>query len=61
MIFYCTYYNSNLSTMLPMKHSVHSYSDLVSTFSDTATLLIPIQYNVLDFIILATDFATLLL
>ena len=44
-----------------MKHSVHSYSDLVSAFSDTATLLIPIQYNVLDFIILATDFATLLL
>src|ERR1700685_3352319 len=46
--------------MLPMKHSVHSYSDSVSASSDTATFLIPIWYNVLDFIILATAFTTLL-
>ena len=59
-IFFCTYYNSDPSTALPMKHSVHSYSDSVSAFSDTATLLIPIWYNVPDFIILATAFATLL-
>jgi len=56
MIFFHTYYNSDLSTTLPMKHSVHNYSDLVSAFSDTATLLTPIQYNVLNSIILATAF-----
>ena len=60
MIFFRTYYSSDPSTALPMKHSVHSYSDSVSAFSDTATLLIPIWYNVPDFIILATAFATLL-
>ena len=60
MIFFCTYYNSDLITALPMKHSVHSYSDSASAFFDTATLLIPIWYNVPDFIILATAFATLL-
>src|SRR6202167_3321143 len=59
-IFFCTYYNSDPSTVLPMKHLVHSYSDSVSAFSDTATLLIPIWYNVPDFIILATAFASLL-
>jgi len=56
MIFFHTYYNSDLSTTLPMKHSVHNYSDLVSAFSDTATLLTPTQYNVLNSIILATAF-----
>ena len=56
MIFFHTYYNPDLSTTLPMKHSVHNYSDLVSAFSDTATLLTPIQYNVLNSIILATAF-----
>ena len=56
MIFFHTYYNSDLSTTLPMKHSVHNYSDLVSAFSDTATLLTSIQYNVLNYIILATAF-----
>jgi hypothetical protein len=30
MIFFHTYYNSDPSTTLPMKHSVHNYSDLVS-------------------------------
>jgi hypothetical protein len=52
MIFFHTYYNSDPSTTLPMKHSVHNYSDLVSAFSDTATLLTLIQYNVLNYIIL---------
>jgi hypothetical protein len=55
-IFFRTYYNFNPSTTLPMKHSVHSYSDLVSTFSDTTTLLILIWYKVPDYIILATAF-----
>ena len=61
MIFFHTYYNSDPSTTLPMKHSVHNYSDLVSAFSDTATLLTPIQYNVPNYIILATAFMHVLL
>ena len=56
MIFFHTYYNSDPSTTLPMKHLVHNYSDLVSAFSGTATLLTLIQYNVLNYIILATAF-----
>ena len=56
MIFFHTYYNSDPSTTLPMKHLVHNYSDLVSAFSGTATLLNPIQYNVPNYIILATAF-----
>ena len=56
MIFFHTYYNSDPSTTLPIKHLVHNYSDLVSTFSDTATLLTLIQYNVPNYIILATAF-----
>ena len=61
MIFFHTYYNSDSSTTLPMKYSVHDYSDLVSAFSDTATLLTPIQYNVPNYIILATAFMHALL
>ena len=54
MIFFRTYYYSDPSTALPMKHLVHTYSNSVSTFSDTATLLALIRYKVPDYIILAT-------
>ena len=37
-----------------MKHLVHTYSNSVSTFSDTATLFALIRYKVPDYIILAT-------
>jgi hypothetical protein len=56
MTFFCTYYNPNPSTTLPTKHLMHNYSNSVSAFSNTATLLTPIQYNVPDCIILATAF-----
>jgi hypothetical protein len=56
MIFFCTYFNSDPSTTLPMKHLVNNYSNSVSVFSNTTTLLTPIQYNVLDYFILATAF-----
>ena len=56
MIFFCTYFNSDLSTTLPMKHLVNNYSNSVSDFSDTATLLTLIWYNVPNYIILPTAF-----
>ena len=56
MTFFCNYYNPDLSTALLTKHSVHTYSDSVSAFSNTATLLTLIRYNVPDCIILATAF-----
>src|ERR1700683_4331822 len=49
-IFLRTYYNPDPSTALLTKHLVPIYSNSVSLFSDTATLLTPIRYNPLDFL-----------
>ena len=56
-IFLHTYYNPGPSTALLTKHSVPNYSNSVPMFSNTTTLLIPIRYNIPDFLILAIAFA----